>query len=154
MEHETKYGAENKIEKHQCPFCKEVILESGLFESGEYDENGNLKGLNPCPHLLYIIGNSSDVDGFGYVRKDYAEELVKVILEDSNLNSRLNEEEIEINKDDISKFLSGKYEWFDEISSKFYEVLIRCEKEFFPHKVVTSKKEFGYYSGVEFGFTK
>lgn len=140
-------------EGYKCPICQHLVLK--LDENNSMiDDKSEHYGLMPCPHLVFIrfSGHDDYQWVFLFARKDYVQNIIKIVLEDDDLNQRLTDDEIIIGKEDISVFLKGKFDFLDKISGRFASIAADYDERLLsPHTTLYSNT-LSYYTGVQFAF--
>lgn len=110
---------------YRCPICRQIMLPTDDEGYILHPYEDKLFEISPCPHLIWCtITENENNCKYGewsimYVRNDIAKKIVKLISEDSVVKKDLINYGIIISKEDISLFLSGKFELLDKISKLF-----------------------------------
>lgn len=140
---------------YRCPICRQIILptdDDGLILDPIDDR---IYKIIPCPHLIWCnLDGNADHSKYGdwtftYVRSDIAKKIVKLIREDSRVKQDLKNHGIIISEEDISLFLSGKFELMDKISGLFANLPIIYVR-LLPPNASLYQYSYSEFSSIEF----
>ncbi len=155
MEAKKLYVNFKKDLGYRCPICRQIILptDDDGFILQPYEDK--LFEVSPCSHLIWCnLDGNADHSKYGdwtfmYVRSDFAQKIVKLIREDSIVMQELRNYRISVSEEDISHFLSGKFELMDNISCLFANLPIVYE-QLLPPNAGLYQYSYSEYSSIEF----
>ena len=140
---------------YRCPICRQIILPTDDDGFILHPFEDRIFEVSPCPHLIWCnLDGNADHSKYGdwtfmYVRSDIAQKIVKLIRKDSTVKQDLNNYGIIISDEDISLFLSGKYEIMDKISCLFANLPIIYD-QLLPPNVTLYQYSYSEFSIIEF----